>query len=117
MRYSEYLFYICNDILKLIKSNDMEKTATIEIDGQHFQVTGEYDAGEEMVRYYPDGSGYPGSPSCFEATEIIWLKQNEETSQIPIDVTDLINTIHNNSKDCDIVETIEELAIAEIEDY
>lgn len=31
-----------------------------------FTVGADWNEGEPMVRYYPDGSGYPGSPSYFE---------------------------------------------------
>lgn len=33
-------------------------------------VTGCYSPEEKMVMYYPDGSGYPGSPAAFEINKI-----------------------------------------------
>lgn len=34
--------------------------------GVKLRVEGTYEPEEPMVMYYPDGSGYPGSPSDFE---------------------------------------------------
>ena len=52
---------------------------TIEEDinykGYDLTVKGDLDKGEPQVRYYPDGSGYPGSPASFEATEIYFGKE------------------------------------------
>jgi hypothetical protein len=38
----------------------------IEVYGISMGVDYYYDKGEEMVMYYPDGSGYPGSPPSVE---------------------------------------------------
>ena len=35
-----------------------------------FEVSYTYDPPEEMVRYYPDGSGYPGAPEQLELYDI-----------------------------------------------
>lgn len=35
-----------------------------------FEITGNCWRGEPMVRYYPDGSGYPGSPPVAEIVDI-----------------------------------------------
>lgn len=39
------------------------------------------DPGEPMVRYYPDGSGYPGSPPSIEPTlvQVTTAEVNDET--------------------------------------
>ena len=34
------------------------------------QLIYDFDPGEPMVRYYPDGSGYPGSPAYCEIVDI-----------------------------------------------
>jgi len=34
------------------------------------QLIYDYEPGEPMVRYYPDGSGYPGSPAYVEIVDI-----------------------------------------------
>lgn len=45
---------------------------------------GTYTPEEPMVMYYPDGSGYPGSPAEFEISEIIGS---------PLDLVDLLETL------------------------
>lgn len=42
----------------------------IEFKGIPLRVVGEYEAGEEAVRYYSDMSGYPGSPSSYDVEEV-----------------------------------------------
>ena len=42
----------------------------IEFKGISLRVVGEYEAGEEAVRYYSDMSGYPGSNSSFLVEEV-----------------------------------------------
>ena len=42
----------------------------IEFKGIPLRVVGEYEAGEEAVRYYSDMSGYPGSNSSFLVEEV-----------------------------------------------
>lgn len=36
-----------------------------------------YEPGEKMVRYYPDGSGYPGSPPYIEFTDFRLTREND----------------------------------------
>ena len=43
---------------------------TINYNGMELTVIGEYVKGEATVWYYPDGSGYPGSPSHFNIDNI-----------------------------------------------
>ena len=42
----------------------------IEFKGIPLRVVGEYEAGEEVVRYYSDMSGYSGSNSSFLVEEV-----------------------------------------------
>ena len=42
----------------------------IEFKGIPLRVVGEYEAGEEAVRYYSDMSGHPGSNSSFFVEEV-----------------------------------------------
>lgn len=49
----------------------------------------EYDPGEDMVMYYPDGSGHPGSASNVEILDIYV----NETSIIDILCYDTIETL------------------------
>ena len=43
---------------------------TINYNGMELTVIGEYVKSEATVWYYPDGSGYPGSPSHFNIDNI-----------------------------------------------
>lgn len=49
--------------------------------GVDVEITGDADPGEPMVRYYPDGSGYPGSPPSFDYVSVrvlrVWSDQIE----------------------------------------
>jgi hypothetical protein len=42
----------------------------LEIYGVNIVVDYDYNAGEDMVMYYPDGSGHPGEPPSVEINEI-----------------------------------------------
>ena len=42
----------------------------IEFKGISLRVVGEYEGGEEAVRYYSDMSGYSGSNSSFDVNEV-----------------------------------------------
>ncbi len=46
-----------------------------------FELEYYYTPGEPMVRYYSDGSGYPGSPSEVEFSAICTKVDGEEVSQ------------------------------------
>lgn len=48
------------------------------------EVEVEFDAnpGEPMVRYYPDGSGYPGSPPEVEITKVTVLEVTDENGTL-----------------------------------
>lgn len=47
--------------------------------GVDVEVTGWFEPGEEEVRYYPDGSGYPGSPDSFEIEIVTVVRAWGET--------------------------------------
>ena len=67
------------------------------------EVSGIYTPEEPMVMYYADGSGYPGSPSEFDITDIKII------SGSIVDYTDYL------SGESDIWEHLTELAIKQIE--
>jgi len=50
----------------------MTTTVIIQIGKAELTVRGEYTPAEPEVRYYKDGSGYPGHASEFEAESIIY---------------------------------------------
>ena len=47
-----------------------EMEMEIEFNGYNFDVEFDYEKGDRMVRYYADGSGYPGSPDMIEITSV-----------------------------------------------
>ena len=77
----------------------MKITETIYFDDRELTVTGYYTPEEPQVRYYTDGSGYPGSPSEFDI-ELIEVD----------DVGDMTDYYLKNSDE------IIELVIKQIED-
>jgi hypothetical protein len=61
-----------------------QTTVTVIYKGVSLEVTGDYYPFEPMVKYYHDGSGYPGSPAEFDIIEKFIGGE---------DVTDLIDMI------------------------
>ena len=59
-----------------------ERTFEFDYDGRKIAITGIYTPGEPEVRYYRDGSGYPGSSPEFHIEKIT---ENGE------DITDQFN--------------------------
>lgn len=74
------------------------ETVEIEYRGIKLEIEGTYTPSEEQVIYYSDGSGYPGSPSEFDANAVFV----QET-----DIYDLLGA--------EELEHISELCIKEIE--
>lgn len=50
-----------------------------------FDVQYEFTPGEKMVRYFPDGSGYPGSPPDVEVIECSLVKASDEVGNVEFD--------------------------------
>lgn len=50
----------------------MTTTVILKIGKEELTVRGEYTPAEPEIRYYNDGSGYPGHESEFEAESIIY---------------------------------------------
>lgn len=73
---------------------------TIEIKYMDVPLTleGYYSKGDERVDYYPDNSGYPGSPSEFD------------THHVYVNGVDIINILSD-----DILEDLDNLAVEKIE--
>ena len=59
-----------------------EEKADLTRQGAWFRVYYSYDAGEEEVTYYPDGSGHPGSPSSIEIEKITMCVGKNESGDI-----------------------------------
>lgn len=83
-------------ITKQIVTLELQQGLTIE-------VRGIFTPEKPMVMYYPDGSGYPGSPSEFDITDIKII------SGSIVEYTDYLSRIS------DVWEHLTELSIKEIE--
>lgn len=95
---------------------------TIELEAMTIeaQVVAWYEPGEPMVRYYPDGSGYPGSPpemtiERIEAYRITGETYDYQRSDNP-DWFDLLDDILNGMIDALQDRLIEE-AFDNVSDY
>ena len=77
------------------------ETVRIQFKYIDFDVKGNYEKGEEEVRYYDDLSGHPGSASSFEIEEICVFDSS-------VDVFELFSSAD--------LEIIIELVITEIEE-
>ena len=69
-----------------------------EIENASVSIYFDYQPEEAMVRYYPDGSGYPGCPASVDNINVVWKTQkfNSKTRKredVEIDVTDLIDEL------------------------
>ena len=58
----------------------------------------EYSPEEEMVRYYPDGSGYPGCPASIDNYAVYWERKKfnnlkMEWEDVQIEVTGLMDEL------------------------
>lgn len=70
-----------------------KENVTVNYLGIDFDVFGNYYPEEPMVRYYPDGSGYPGSSSEFEITSIEINGQDAEELIDKLNVWDEITEL------------------------
>lgn len=60
---------------KFLNESRLEEYSVIA-QGIDFTVKGYFTKGEDEVRYYPDGSGYPGYPDTFDIQEV-WTKDDD----------------------------------------
>lgn len=90
---------------QMVKKNNMKKSVTIEVEeGLVLEIIGDYSPEEKEVRYYPDGSGYPGMPSYFEIEDIHIVKGG---------ALHLMDYVANRK---DLWAELEELVLKEIEE-
>ena len=83
----------------------MKTTTTIKLsDDLELEIEGNYIPEEPMIRYYPDGSGFPGSPSEFDIHDIKIIKGT---------LLDLIDNLNGN---LDLWDYLTELSIKQIEE-
>ena len=64
-----------------------------EIEEALITVEFDYEPEEQMVMYYPDGSGYPGSPANVSNISVYWETQIHKKEDIKIDITDLLEQL------------------------
>lgn len=81
----------------------MQKVKVNLSDNLEIEVEGNYYPEEHEVRYYQDGSGYPGCASSFQITNLTITNGN------------LLDLIDNMNGNLDLWEYLEELTIKEIE--
>lgn len=83
----------------------MKQTVIISpFKGCNLEIKGWYTPPEKEIRYYPDGSGHPGSPSEFEIESIESLES---------DLFDIFEWISSKK---DYLEDLQELCIKQIEE-
>ena len=66
-----------------------------EIEQAKVTITFEYQPEEPMVRYYSDGTGYPGCPASVDNINVVWKTQkfNSKTRKqedVEVDITELL---------------------------
>ena len=69
-----------------------------EIEQAKVKIEFEYQPEEPMVRYYSDGTGYPGCAASIERYGVYWSKRRynsitEKWEDVEIDVTELIDEL------------------------
>jgi len=64
-----------------------------EIEEALITVEFDYEPEEQMVMYYPDGSGHPGSPANVSNISVYWETQIHKKEDIKIDITDLLEQL------------------------
>lgn len=76
----------------------MEKEFETEIEKAEVTISFDFQPEEAMVRYYSDGSGYPGCPARVDNVGVYWKtkKFNSTTlkhEDVEIDVTDFLREL------------------------
>jgi len=72
-------------------SRSITRWITIDLDETKATIEYDYEPEEPMVRYYSDGSGYPGSPAMIEVTRVVLNSGRElEWESIPEPTRDRI---------------------------
>jgi len=90
-----------------------------ELIGVEVTVNGTIDPGEPMVRYYPDGSGYPGSPGSFDYESCVVTKawgENWDTERMadPVLFDKLDSCV--NARIYDMLDYVQERALEQVHD-
>ena len=83
---------------------------TYRLNGKELDIEYTYTKGEKAIDYYPDGSGYPGSPSLVEVSNIWTALKDRRGHLIHVDVKDIIQEEYLD------LEILEEEILESIED-
>jgi hypothetical protein len=81
-----------------LKTNKVKMEFETEIEKAQVMVEFDFQPEEAMVRYYSDGSGYPGCPASIDNIEVYWKTQkfNSTTMKhedVEVDITDLLREL------------------------
>ena len=76
----------------------MEMEFETEIEKAQVVIAFDFQPEEAMVRYYSDGSGYPGCPASVDNIEVCWKTQKfnsttRKQEDVEIEVTDLLREL------------------------
>ena len=76
----------------------MEYEFTTEIEEAEVTIIFDYQPEEAMVRYYSDGSGYPGCAASVDNIEVYWHTQKFNSTilkhdDVKVDITDLLREL------------------------
>ena len=69
----------------------MEFETTIE--EAEVTISFDYQPEEQMVMYYPDGSGHPGCPASVDNISVYWKTQIHKKQDVKIDITNLLEQL------------------------
>ena len=64
-----------------------------EIEEAVITVEFDYQPEEQMVMYYPDGSGDPGCPASVDNISVYWKTQIHKQKDVKIDITNLLEQL------------------------
>ena len=73
----------------------MEKEFETTIEKAEVTISFDFQPEEAMVRYYADGSGYPGFPASIDNVGVYWKTQKFNSTtlkheDVEVDITDLL---------------------------
>ena len=86
------------NLFQYLKEFKMEKEFETTIEKAEVVISFDYQPEEEMVKYYSDGSGYPGFPESIDNVSVYWKTRKfnsiaHKWEDVEIDVTDLMEEL------------------------
>jgi len=81
-----------------LKTNKVKMEFETEIEKAEVTISFDFQPEEAMVRYYSDGSGYPGCPASIDNVGVYWKTRKfnsiaHKWEDVEIDVTDLLEEL------------------------